>query len=154
MPTKDRTLARYLIPVMAALAFLMLAPDGLAAGSAAAKGSRKPLTSSAASKTLAPKNKITISLSHWIRQGNLVVSLDDTPVFNEGFTKPIYLISQTTTWDPLEAPVGKHRLTARVIGKNGKTYTSGTYELQLGRSKAVELRIRMKGDKLTIDQTS
>lgn len=145
--SKPRRFARLLIPVLVLAAVPMIAP-------AAPAASRKPLTKSASAKSLAAKNTITISLSHRIRQGNLVVTLDGMPIFSEGFTKPIYLISQTTTWDPVEASVGKHMLAARVQGKNGKSYLSGTYELQLSRSKGIELLIRMKGDKLTIDQSS
>ena len=146
MSTQPR-FTRYLIPVLMLTAAQLLSPVMPAA-------SRRPLTKSASAKTLSAKNTITISLSHRIREGSLVVTLDGTPIFSEGFTKPIYLISQTTTWDPVEAAVGKHMLAARVQGKNGKAYLSGTYELQLSRSKGIELLIRMKGDKLTIDQAS
>ena len=142
--SKSRRFAR-LIPAMMLVAAQLVSPVTLAA-------SRKPITKSSSGKTLAAKNTITISLSHRMRQGNLVVTLDGAPIFNEGFTKPIYLITQTTTWDPVEAAVGKHMLAARVEGKNGKSYLSGTYELQLSRSKGIELIIRMKGDKLMIEQ--
>ena len=146
MSTQPRSV-RYLIPVLMLTAAQMLSPVAPAA-------SGKPLTKSPSAKSLGAKNTITISLSHRIREGNLVVTLDGTPIFREGFTKPIYLISQTTRWDPVEAAIGKHTLAARVEGKNGKSYLSGTYELQLSRSKGIELLIHMKGDKLTIDQSS
>jgi len=89
-----------------------------------------------------------------MRHGNLVVFLDGVPVFNEEFKKPMLIISQTTTWDPVQVPAGKHKLTAKVYGKKGKTYLSGTYELVVTRKKGLDLRIRMKGDTLMVEPAS
>jgi hypothetical protein len=88
-----------------------------------------------------------------MRQGNLVVMIDDVPVFNEKFQKPFLLISQTTTWDPLEVAPGKHRLSAKVYGTK-KTYLSAIYDLNVSRTKGSELRFVMKGDKLTVEVAS
>ena len=57
--------------------------------------------------------------------------LDDTPVFNEEFKTPALIISQTTTWDPLQVPSGRHKLIAKVYGANGKTYISATFNLDV-----------------------
>jgi len=70
------------------------------------------------------------------------------------FQKATLAISQTTSWDPISVPAGKHMLTARVNGKNGKTYKSGTYELQLSQKSGIDLIIRMKGDKLVVGPAS
>ncbi len=160
MSTTERKIGRYLVPVLAVMAFQVLWAGLTAAGHSNSKPSRKPTAKSAAPATpvvksvSAPKSKITISLSHRLRRGTLLVSLDDTPILHEEFTKAMLAISQTTKWDPIEAAVGKHKLTARVKGKNGKTYFSRAYEFELSRTKGAEIRIRMKGDKLTFDRIS
>ena len=91
-----------------------------------------------------------ISFTSSMREGNLVVLIDGVPVFNETFQKPVLLISQTTTWDPLHVTAGKHRLSAKVYGTK-KTYLSATYDLNVSRTKGSELRFLMKGDKLTVE---
>ncbi len=96
-----------------------------------------------------PTAPITISFTSTLRQGNLVVVLDDVPIFNEKFEKPLLIISQTTTWDPLQVAAGTHRLTAKVYGAK-KTYFSRAYDLQLSRSKGAVLHFVLKGDKLTV----
>ena len=95
------------------------------------------------------KSPITISITSTLRQGNLVVMLDDVPIFNENFQKPFLLISQTTTWDPVQIPAGQHRLSAKVYGTK-KTYLSALYDLNVSRTKASALRFVMQGDKLTV----
>jgi len=84
---------------------------------------------------------------------DLVVLLDDVPIFKEEFQKPVLVISQTTTWDPLQVTAGKHRLSARVYGMK-KTYLSAIYDLNVSRTKGSELRFLMKGDKLTVEVAS
>jgi hypothetical protein len=101
----------------------------------------------------APKSPITISFTSSLREGNLVVMLDDVPVFNEKFQKPMLMISQTTTWDPLQIPTGTHRLSAKVYGSK-KTYFSKVYDLQVSHSKGSALRFVMQGDKLTVELAS
>ncbi|MCM3877498.1 MAG: hypothetical protein NEA02_13920 [Thermoanaerobaculia bacterium] len=102
-----------------------------------------------------PKSPITISITSSIRHGNLVVFLDGKPVFNEEFQKPLLFISLTTTWDPpLQVTAGKHTFAAKVYGKEGKTYLSGTYDLDVSPTKGIELRVRVKGDKLTVEPAS
>jgi hypothetical protein len=96
-----------------------------------------------------PTSPITISFTSTLRQGKLVIELDDVPIFNEKFHKPLLLISQTTTWDPLRVAAGTHRLSAKVYGTK-KTYFSKTYDLQLSRTKGAVLRFVMQGDKLTV----
>jgi len=100
-----------------------------------------------------PKSPITISITSTLRQGNLVVMLDDVPIFNEKFQKPVLLISQTTTWDPVQIPAGQHRLSAKVYGTK-KTYLSALYDLDVSRTKASALRFVMQGDKLTVELAS
>ena len=85
-----------------------------------------------------------------LRQGNLVVMLDDVPIFNEKFQKPLLLITQTTTWDPVQIPPGQHRLSAKVYGTK-KTYLSALYDLNVSRTKASALRFVVKDDKLTVE---
>lgn len=101
----------------------------------------------------AATSPITISLTSSLRQGKLVVVLDDVPIFNEKFQKPFLLISQTTTWNPLQVSAGPHRLSAMVYGTK-KTYFSKTYDLQLSRTKGAALRFVMQGDKLIVGLAS
>jgi hypothetical protein len=111
-------------------------------------------TASPAAKTAVtaagPKIPITISIKSTLREGNLVVLLDDVPIFNEAFRKPVLLISQTTTWDPLQVATGDHRLSAKVYGSK-KTYFSKVYDLHLGRTGNSALRFVMQGDHLSVD---
>ena len=107
-----------------------------------------PAVGSAASAGV-PTSPITISLKSTLRQGNLVVLLDDVPVFNEKFQKPLLVISQTSTWDPLQVAAGRHRLSAVVHGTK-KKYLSKTYDLELSRTKGAALRFVIQGDKLTV----
>jgi hypothetical protein len=100
-----------------------------------------------------PASPLTISLTSSLREGNLVVLIDDVPIFNESFRKPVLLISQTTTWDPVQIPAGPHRLAAKVYGTK-KTYLSALYDLTVSHTKASALRFVMKGDKLTVQVAS
>jgi len=104
-----------------------------------------------AASVAATKIPITISITSSLRQGNLVVLLDDVPIFNEKFQKPLLLLSQTTTWDPLQVAAGEHRLSAKVYGMK-KTYFSKLYDLHVSRTSA--LRFVMQGDKLTVELAS
>jgi hypothetical protein len=155
-----RKLGYLVVPVLVATAFQMLSAGEPAADPRTVKSphasTAKPTgkaTAKPASLGASSKSPVTISLSSTMRDGNLVVVLDDVPVFNEQFHKPALLISQTTTWDPLQLAPGKHRLSAKVYGTK-KTYFSATYELELSRTKGSALRFLMKGDKLTVDVTS
>lgn len=103
-----------------------------------------------AAHAASPTKPITISLKSSLRQGRLVVLLDDVPVFNQKFEKPLLVLSQTTTWDPLKVTPGAHRLSARVHGTK-KTYFSKTYDLQLMSTKEAVLRFVMQGDNLLVD---
>lgn len=169
-----RKLGRLVVPVLAATAFQSLvAGESTTGAPSASKPSYRSSTKSAAKPTAksgvkpiakspakpavraaVPKSPITISITSRMRQGNLVVSLDGVPVFDEEFQKPVFIISQTTTWDPLQVTAGKYKLTAKVQGKNGKTYLSGIYDLEVSRTEGLELRIRMKGDTLTVERAS
>ena len=122
----------------------------------AANSAATPAASSAATpavRVAATKIPITISLTSMLREGNLVVVLDDVPIFNEKFQKPVLLISQTTTWDPLQVPAGEHRLSAKVYGTK-KTYLSAIYDLKVSRAKGSALRFVIQGDKLTVELAS
>jgi len=103
--------------------------------------------------TSVAKSPITISITSTLRQGSLIVMLDDVPIFNEKFQKPLLLISQTTTWDAVQIPAGQHRLSAKVLGTK-KTYLSALYDLNVSRTKASSLRFVMQGDKLTVELAS
>ena len=102
---------------------------------------------------LVQKTPITISITSTLRQGKLVVELDGVPIFNEAFRKPLLLVSQTTTWDPLRVAPGQHKLSARVYGTK-KTYFSSDYDLHVSRTKAAALRFVMQGDKLKVELAS
>ena len=104
-------------------------------------------------RALVPKSPITISITSTLRQGKLVVMLDDVPIFNEKFHKPVLLISQTTTWDSVQIPAGQHRLSAKVYGTK-KTYLSALYDLNVSHTKASALHFVMQGDKLTVKLAS
>jgi serine/threonine-protein kinase len=101
-----------------------------------------------------PMANVTISLAHRVRGGTLIVSLDGVPIFAERFSTSKMALIQTTTWDPLTAPAGEHKLKARVTGDNGKVYLSEPYSIELVRAKANGLRISFKGDALAIKQLS
>ena len=131
--------ARLVIPVLVATASLMLVAG-------------EPVAQRAVHAD-APTSAITISITSSIRQGNLVVLLDNVPIFNEKFQKPALLISQTTKWDPLQVEAGTHRLSAKVYGAK-KTYLSAVYDLDVSRTKGSELRFLIKGDKLTVEVAS
>ena len=107
----------------------------------------------AAKAAAATKSPIAISLKSSMREGNLVVVLDDKAVFSEKFQKPFWVISQTTKWEPLQIPAGTHRLTAKIIGAK-KTYFSKTYDLYVSPTKGSQLRFVMQGDKLTVGLAS
>jgi hypothetical protein len=161
-----RKLGRLVVPVLLATSFQTLVA-GESAGApstsepsqpSTTKSTAKPSAKSAtkpAGRAAVPKSPITISLTSSMRHGNLVVLLDGVPVFNEEFQKPVLLISQTTTWDPpVQVTAGKHKLTAKVYGTKGRTYISEIYDLEVSRTKGIELRFRMKGDKLTVEPAS
>ena len=114
----------------------------------AANPSAKPAPAAAG-----PKSPIAISLKSSMREGNLVVILDDKAVLSEKFQKPFWVISQTTEWRPLQIPAGNHRLTAKVIGAK-KTYFSKTYDLYVSPTKGSSLKFVMQGDKLTVGLSS
>ena len=111
-----------------------------------------PATTAAAGAAVT-KSPITISIKSALRQGNLVVTLDGVPIFNEKFEKPVLLFTQTTTWDPLQIPAGTHRLAAKVHGAK-KTYSSKLYDLHVSRTKGNTLRFVLQGDKLTVELAS
>ena len=162
-----RKLAHLVIPVLAAMAFQPPVAAESAGARSASKSTYRSATKAPVKSTVKPASRraatglrqqspITISITSSIRRGNLVVSLDGVPVFNEEFQKPFFLISQTTSWDPLQVAPGKHKLTARVVGTKGKTYLSGVYDLDVSRNntKGLALRIRVKGDGLTVEPTT
>ena len=170
---KTRRLARLVIPVVVATAFQTLVagePVGATPPSKSihewkTQSIAKPNANSAAIPAISatpattavraavPKSPITISITSTMRHGKLVVLLDDVPIFSEEFQKPLLLISQTTTWDPLQVAAGKHRLSAKVYGTK-KTYLSAIYDLNVSRTKRSALRFMMQGDKLTVDVAS
>lgn len=153
------------VPVLLATAFQALMVGAWANAPSTSKTSRGTTTKSSAKASAkpaawhaypaaVPKTPITFSITSTMRGGNLVVWLDDVSVFDEQFQKPLLIISQTTTWDPVQVPAGKHKLTAKVVGRNGKTYLSGTYDLEVSRTKGIELRFRTKGESLTVGPAS
>jgi len=116
--------------------------------------SRASVTEATSTRHPVPTANVTISLKHRLRQGTLIVSLDGVIIFDETFSISKLALFQTTTWDPVNAPAGGHKLSARVNGKNGKTYLSDSYTLEFPRGKGIELRIGFKGDMLTVKQRS
>ena len=145
-----RQLGRLAVPILAAMAFQTLLAGQTTTARSTSKSAAKPTASA-----VAPKSPVTISLTSTMRHGNLVVFLDGKPVFNEEFQKPVLLISQTTTWDPpLQVTAGKHTFAAKVYGTENRTFLSGDYDLEVSRTKGIELRIRVKGDKLTVEPAS
>jgi hypothetical protein len=147
-------LARLAIPVIAAIALQVAAARVTAGDGSTTAQSHKPAPKSQTKSKAAPKSPVTISITSHIRHGNLIVALDHVTVFHEQFDKPALLIQQTTTWDPLQVPAGRYRLTAKVEGSNGKTYLSAEYDLELAHAKGIELHFKLKGDALTVEQAS
>ena len=121
---------------------------------AATPPSRTETKRPASTRPAAPAATVTISLSHRIRNGTLVVSLDGKPIFTEKFSKAKMALLQTTTWDAFEAAAGKHTLNARVLGEDGTTYLSDAYTVELPRARGTAFRIGFNGDTLTVKQTS
>jgi serine/threonine protein kinase len=126
-------------------------PKGRAAETA--KATPPPAVAKAA-PAVAPKPMVdvTIRFAHRLRRGKLVVLLDGVAIFSENFSKAKLALVQTTVWDPLKAPAGRHTLTARVSGEDGATYVSEAYKLEFPPEQGVELRIGLKGDALTVKQ--
>jgi hypothetical protein len=119
-----RKLGRFVVPIVAATVFQTLWAGASTGALSSSKPSHRSTTKSAttpAVRAAVPKSPLTISITSSMRHGSLVVSLDGVPVFNEEFQKPVLVISQTTTWDPVQVTAGKHKLTAKVYGKEGKT---------------------------------
>ena len=112
------------------------------------------VTEAASSPQPVPMADVTISLGHRLRQGTLVVFLDGVVIFDESFSKSKLAVFQTTRWDPLRAPAGGHKLSAKVNGEDGKIYLSDAYTVEFPRGKAVALRFGFKGDSLTVKQKS
>ncbi len=150
---KTRRLAHGVVPVLAALAF-QAALAGASSGTASPSKPSHRSTAKKAAPVPVTKSPVTFSLTSRLRAGKLVVMVDDVPIFNEKFQKSAFVISQTTTWDPVQVTAGKHKLTAKVQSANGKTYVSGAYDLDVTRTKGIELRIRVKGDGLTVEPAS
>ncbi len=161
----SRKLARLLVAALAAVALPTLATAQSSGAPSAPKPAHKSTAKSAAkspAKSTAkpavpapvPKSPVTISITSRIRRGNLVVLLDDVAVFDEKFEKSPFVISQTTTWDPVQVAAGTHKLTAKVYDAKGKTYLSETYDLEVSRTKGMEVRVRLSGDKLTVEPSS
>jgi len=157
---KTSKLGCLVVSLLAATALQTFASEELTASRSASKPSPLPSTKSTAKpakSTAKPavryadgKSPLTISLKSGMRRGNLVVALDGVPIFNEEFQKPALVISQTTTWDPVQVAAGKHQLTAMVYGTKGKAYISAVYDLELSRANPNALLIRLKGEKLTV----
>ena len=99
-----------------------------------------------------PMVDVTISFAHRLRRGTLVVLLDGVAVFSEQFKKAKLAVVQTTVWDPLKAPAGRHTLSVRVNGEDGTTYVSDSYKFEFSPEEGIELRIGLKGDSLTVKQ--
>ena len=151
-----RKFGHLVVPVIVAMAFQMLPAGAFAGGPSSSKPSHRNTGKRTAQPTAkpTPKSPVTFSITSSMRQGQLIVSLDNVPIFNEGFRKPLLIISQTTEWNPVQVPAGRHRLTAKVNGANGKTYLSGIYDLDVSPTKGIDLRIRVKGDMLTVEPAS
>jgi serine/threonine-protein kinase len=132
-------------------------PTARAAGStttSAKAPARAAGQATAAARPVVPAASVTISLTHRLRNGTLVVSMDGKRIFNEKFSRARLALMQTTTWDAFDAPAGTHSLRASVLGENGKTYLSDAQTIELTRAKATAIRIAFKGDVLTVRQTS
>ena len=139
---------------LAAVIVLMLRTAEPTVPAAAQPTSRTAVNKPAPARPVAPPASVTISLTHRIPNGTLVVSLDGKPVFTEKFSKAKLALRQTTTWDAFEAPAGTHTFRARVHGENGRTYLSEAQNIELPRAKGTAIRIGFKGDTLTVKQTS
>lgn len=149
------TLGRLMFPLLAVATIQALAAGDLASATSTSRPAPKPTAKPAVvSKSKATKTPITFSLTSRMRHGNIVVLLDGVPVFNEEFRKPALLISQTTIWDPLPITAGKHKLTAKVYGDKNKVYLSAVYDLTVSRTKGIELRFKLDGEKLTVKPMS
>jgi serine/threonine protein kinase len=153
------------LAAMVALMFLRGAPTVPTAGkptssaadkttTAAKPPSRTAAKTTTAARPVVPAASVTISLTHRLRNGTLVVSLDGKPIFTEKFSKAKLALRQTTTWDAFDAPSGAHTLRARVHGEDGRTYLSDAQPIELPRAKGTAIRIGFKGDRLTVKQTS
>lgn len=127
-------------------------PSTSLAPRAAKPGSRPSVTKAASVVPPSPTANVTIRFAHRLRRGTLVVFLDGVPIFDERFSKASLALVQTTIWDPLQAPVGGHTLSARVNGEGGKTYVSDSYAIEFSRGRDIELRIALAGDTLTVKQ--
>lgn len=142
------------IAALAALAVLMLHRGEPAIPPAARPPSRPVIKETISTRPIVPAASVTISLTHRVGNGTLVVSLDGKSIFTEKFSKAKLALVQTTTWDAFEATAGAHTLRARVQGDNGRTYLSEAQTIELPSAKGTAIRIGFKGDTLTVKQTS
>src|SRR5262249_47888594 len=159
MPMEDpamfrtRLLTRLLVPALGAIALQSIAAEDRVSTAPANPPAARTTTASLAQRAKpimrAALSPIRIGIRSTLEEGNLVILLDDAPIFNGKFEKSILLVSQITIWDPIQVAAGAHRLVATVYGPE-KTYSSATYHLELPRRKGAALRFVMKGDKLNV----
>jgi len=116
-------------------------PETAPPAAAVAPAASPPVPARTASRAL--------SLGHWISRGTLTVSIDGTPVLSEEFSKRKILPFQTTEWEPVAIPSGKHTLTAKVTTPKGKVYVSPPYGLDLGPGERSAIRVGFRNDALT-----
>lgn len=135
------------LKLFAAAALAALAFTTLPAGQAA--DAKKPATRQTLS-TLAPQSPVTIKLQSMTMKGTLVVTVDNVTVLNEPYSKPFYIIRQTTEWEPVRMTTGKHKISAKVVTSKGKTYVSDIYNLEIGKTSGIELLFKTQEGKLTV----
>ena len=135
------------LKLFAAVALAALAYTTLPAGEA----SLKP---TATRSTLAPQSPVTIKLQSMTMKGTLVVTVDNVTVLNEPYSKPFFIIRQTTEWEPVKMTTGKHKISAKVVTSKGKTYVSDIYNLEIGKTSGIELLFKTQEGKLTVALTS
>jgi hypothetical protein len=110
----------------------------------------KSRAAATAPKPVVATANATISLTHRIREGTLIISMDGVSIFKERFSKEKLALLQTTTWDPFLIAAGRHTLRAQVIAAGGAVYSSDDLPVHLEKSQDAELRIKFKGDRLVI----
>jgi hypothetical protein len=123
-----------------------------AAAKPVAKAAAKPKAAAPVAAKPVAKANVTISLTHRVKSGTLIVSLDGKPILSEEIAKK-GAFPDTVTWETIQAPAGKHRITATLRTYEGQTFVAAPYAIELAGGEAVALRFQLKNDLLMLKDT-
>jgi serine/threonine-protein kinase len=85
-----------------------------------------------------------VKFTHWTREGKLTVLVDGDPVLRRSFTRGRAPF-KTHTW-ALTVPMGRHSVTASVVGAKGKVYHAEPITADFSPDITHELRLKLGSD--------